>query len=103
MHRTIGSYVIMLRLAAIEFGKFLVFWLVSLFTFTGITVVWFGEYHNYESIGVALKSLYLTAFGLRESPTDLESEREGGFLLLHGAFVIINLIGFLSFLTAMMT
>ena len=71
MHRGIGSYVIMLRLAAIEFGKFLFFWLVSLFTFTGITVVWFGEYDNYDSIGRALTSLYLTSFGLRESPIDL--------------------------------
>lgn len=103
MHRGIGTYVIMLRLAANEFAKFLVFWLVSLFFFAGITVVWFGDYQNYSSIGTALESLYLTSFGLREQPVELESTKEAGFQILHGAFVIINLIGFLSFLTAMMT
>ena len=79
MHRGIGSYVIMIRLAAIEFAKFLAFWLVSLFFFAGVTVVWFGDYENYSSIGKALESLYLTSFGLREQPVELESRKEVGF------------------------
>ena len=36
-------------------------------------------------------------------PEDLQERREGGFHILQAAFVIVNLIGFLSFLTAMMT
>ena len=66
-------------MAASEFAKFLVFWLVSLFFFAGVTVVWFGEYDNYSSIGTALESLYLTSFGLRDIPVELESQKEAGF------------------------
>ena len=66
MHRGIGAYVIMLRLAIIEFAKFLVFWLISLGFFACITVVWFGDFYNYSNFIEALESLYLTSFGLRE-------------------------------------
>ena len=93
----------MMRLAAYEFGKFLCFWFVSLAFFGCITLVWFGEFDNYTSFGSALESLYLVSFGLRDMPEDLEVRREGGFQILHATFVIVNLIGFLSFLTAMMT
>ena len=103
MHRGIGSYVIMLRLAASEFAKFLALWLISLLFFGGVTVVWLGEYSDYSTIGRALESLYLTAFGLQEWPVEIDSAQKTGIQILHAAFVIINLIGFLSFLTAMMT
>jgi hypothetical protein len=103
MHRDVGAYVIMIRLAAAEFAKFLLFWLVSLSLFASVTVIWFGEFHGYDSFGEALESLCLTSFGLKDMPTGISSDREGGFMFLHGAFVAINIIGFLSFLTAMMT
>jgi len=103
LHRGIGSYVIMMRLAAWEFGKFLLFWLVSLAFFASVTVVWFGEFQGYNSFGDALESLYLTSFGLKDLPSEVSGERESGFMILHGAFVVVNIIGFLSFLTAMMT
>jgi hypothetical protein len=44
LHREVGSYFIMIRLAAQEFAKFLAFWLVSLAFFGCITLVWLGEF-----------------------------------------------------------
>ena len=51
LHRGIGSYVIMVRLAAREFAKFLCFWFASLFFFGCITMVWLGEFENYSTFG----------------------------------------------------
>ena len=78
MHRGIGSYVIMVRLAAYEFAKFLALWLVSLFAFAGVTVVWLGEYENYSTVSQALESLYLTSFGLRDWPMENEATQRAG-------------------------
>ena len=103
MHRGIGAYVIMLRLALMEFAKFLVFWVTSLAFFACITVVWFGDFYDYSNFIKALESLYLTSFGLKDQPDDLVMQRHGAFMILHMVFVVVNLVGFLSFLTAMMT
>lgn len=103
MHRGLGSYVIMIRLATAELIKFLLFWIVSLAIFASVTVIWFGEFQGYTTFGEALESLCFTSFGLKDMPIGISNEREGGFMFLHGAFMVINIIGFLSFLTAMMT
>lgn len=103
MHRQVGTFVIMLRLAAFEFTKLILFWVISLVLFASVTVVWFGEFDGYKNFSDALESLYLAPFGLREFPEDLASFRMGGLMVTHGAFIVVNLIGFISFLTAMMT
>ena len=72
MHRGIGSYVIMVRLAANELAKFLIIWLVSLFFFAGITLVWLGEFEEYQYTGTALRSLYLVSIGMRDMPEELK-------------------------------
>jgi len=66
-----GAYVIMMRLAATELGKFLVFWLISLTFFSCVTLVWFGNYENYGDFLSVLQSLYLTSLGLTEPPVEL--------------------------------
>lgn len=71
MHRGIGSYVIMIRLAALEFGKFLVFWLISITFFGSITVVWLGDFTDYDDFGKAIQSLVLVTIGLWEGPSDM--------------------------------
>ena len=72
MHRGIGSYVIMVRLAANELAKFLIIWLVSLFFFAGITLVWLGEFEEYQYTGTALRSLYLVSIGMKDMPEELK-------------------------------
>lgn len=103
MHRRIGAFIIMLRLAVFEFAKLILFWVLSLVFFASVTVVWFGEFEGYKTFSDALESLYSTPFGMKDFPEDLESVREGGLMILHGAFIVVNIIGFISFLTAMMT
>lgn len=103
LHRSIGAYVILMRQAGAELTKFLGFWFVSLAFFACVTTVWLGEYQNYGSFSVALETLYLGSFGLRDLPAELPEHRQVVVKILHAAFVIVNLIGFLSFLTAMMT
>ena len=93
----------MMRLAATELAKFLLFWCISLTFFSCVTLVWFGDFDSYGDFLSVLQSLYLTSLGLVEMPAQLESHRETGFYLLHAVFVLVNLIGFISFLTAMMT
>ena len=56
----------MMRLAAIELGKFLVFWLVSLSFFACITLIWLGDFENYSDFTTVIRSLYLTSLGLLE-------------------------------------
>ena len=64
MHRGIGAYIIMIRLAAFEFAKFLIIWFISLSFFGCITVVWLGDYSEYSDFSTALQSLTLTTIGL---------------------------------------
>lgn len=64
LHRGIGAYVIMMRLAAIELGKFFVFWVVSLTFFAWVTLIWLGDFENYSDYMGVIRSLYLTSLGL---------------------------------------
>ena len=43
LHRGIGTFVIMMRMAAYEFSKLVLFWAASLALFASVTVIWFGD------------------------------------------------------------
>ena len=103
LHRSVGGFVIMMRMAVNDLSKFLVLWFISLTFFAWVTIVWLGNFEEYSTFMRVIQSLYLTSLGLLEQPQGLAPHREVGFHILHTVFIVVNLIGFISFLTAMMT
>ena len=81
--------------------KYFVIWVLCLLLFASITVVWLGDDPNYATLNLAISSLLFTSFGMQDSP-EMDSNKKPGFFLLHAFFLLINVIGFVNFFTAVM-
>ena len=82
--------------------KYFTLWVLSLLLFAGIAIIWLGDDPNYESLNLAISSLLFTSVGMQDTP-DTSTNMKPGIFLLHALFLLVNVIGFVNFFTAVMT
>ena len=97
-----GQTMVIVNEIVFSLMKYLVLWACSLLLFAGITIIWLGDDPNYATLNQAISSLLFTSFGMQDT-TDIDSAKHPGFFLLHALFLIVNVIGFVNFFTAVMT